>query len=464
MSKILEKDAEDLSSLNKLCEKLYEELKLSLDAILSVKQNLPQFKLTDEKKLLLKDLEEKNNLDKDELAILTNSLIKDKRKNFVLSMTLAKESLKNLLENLCKEIATNLAQLNDSPIWVKNLDSQKTSVKYIDSSNEHDLNVSLKQINMASSSAQNIEIKIENVEEKMNMSKANISLSASRYEEKSDTNSSLMNNTRGLQRKNVKVSSSKLSELCPIKMSKKKPQVKRPVKKKLINQENKDVLAQRIKLEPKKTAKSKSSKANRKKHAKNKLNQRELKKLIAYRAKIVTQAKKQLNVAQIKRRAKRETEPQSENKCEYCHETFWTPGNLLVHQRIHKFVPVLKKEKKNTEKFTYKCDICSQKFLYSTSLIAHSNIHKGQHMDTCNVCGKKFRENCNLRVHLRLHTEDSLWHCDQCQFKSTSFPNFTKHQLKHTGERPFACSKCNKTFNRASSLKTHLKSLHDYLN
>lgn len=60
-----------------------------------------------------------------------------------------------------------------------------------------------------------------------------------------------------------------------------------------------------------------------------------------------------------------------------------------------------------------------------------------------------------------IYPADKLLKCPVCEKMFRWKYELTKHELVHTKERPFACEICGSRFTQSSSLKSHIRSLHD---
>ena len=110
-------------------------------------------------------------------------------------------------------------------------------------------------------------------------------------------------------------------------------------------------------------------------------------------------------------------------KCNICHETATTEGELSKHRRtVHAIVSL------------FKCTVCKKTFGLARNFKRHVKSHKqGDRQLRCNICGKTFGFLCNLERH---------------------------KQSDHLQESPFPCNLCDLEFSYSSSLKRHNDQFH----
>eukprot|EP00088_Acartia_fossae_P033700 TRINITY_DN34534_c0_g1_i4.p1 TRINITY_DN34534_c0_g1~~TRINITY_DN34534_c0_g1_i4.p1 ORF type:complete len:522 (-),score=114.34 TRINITY_DN34534_c0_g1_i4:45-1565(-) len=135
------------------------------------------------------------------------------------------------------------------------------------------------------------------------------------------------------------------------------------------------------------------------------------------------------------------------------------------------------------------CDICQQ---FSTNIVAEFRKHKKEvhQLDVrwCRMCNnfvdpnninpshlahaKDIKcEDCDyvaptqakLRNHrFKIHSEGTGHQCEICGFRATCMSNMVKHRLSHKLEpMHFMCNECGETFYRMSTLKDHMKKVHE---
>ncbi|XP_034669817.1 zinc finger protein 675-like isoform X1 [Drosophila subobscura] len=82
---------------------------------------------------------------------------------------------------------------------------------------------------------------------------------------------------------------------------------------------------------------------------------------------------------------------------------------------------------------------------------------KGGPKFKCPLCPKSFAKKRYLTQHVKLHTGGRPYKCSQCS-KSFHFSfHLSEHILSHT---PFKCKYCSQSYERATSLRKHIKMSH----
>ena len=152
--------------------------------------------------------------------------------------------------------------------------------------------------------------------------------------------------------------------------------------------------------------------------------------------------------------------------CPYnnCSKTFNRRARLNEHLRSH------------TNTRLFKCPHCPKDFLRDSHMkhhvkSAHSNIRDY----TCNYpgCGKNFATGTRLRRHEATHSGHDKYRCtgyESCNQTFRKRETLNRHILQaHQQIDPFPCTdvdsvtgqSCKKTFDTASKLKSHQRSMHD---
>lgn len=139
--------------------------------------------------------------------------------------------------------------------------------------------------------------------------------------------------------------------------------------------------------------------------------------------------------------------------CEICGSAFAEQNMLVNHKNIHS-------GEKNHE-----CTTCGQRFLLKTTLNNHMQTHLDLKPYTCDTCGMSFKLSYYLKSHMKIHSENrerphACSTCGAAFFKPGQLKN---HERKHTGEKPYKCQFCNGLFSQISSMKKHIKQIHEGL-
>lgn len=81
----------------------------------------------------------------------------------------------------------------------------------------------------------------------------------------------------------------------------------------------------------------------------------------------------------------------------------------------------------------------------------------------CDLCDKSFNHASNLSKHKRTMHREILSHvCKECGKRFAFVQDLNNHLINHTGEKRY-CDLCDKSFSYSSSLKKHKRSIHQRL-
>ena len=173
--------------------------------------------------------------------------------------------------------------------------------------------------------------------------------------------------------------------------------------------------------------------------------------------------------------------------CSVCNYKTQFRHNLRKHMRTVHADP----DDRHVQKISFLCDSCAKPFKSSYGLNLHKkSVHEGNFKFNCTVCSKGFNQKRDYMGHLSSHDKILKKKCDFCkltfQYASTlkrhvkAVHNTTKfvcslqnrsmeftsstarsehHRVVHDN-KAFVCSVCNKQFKWRSSLKYHRDNKH----
>ena len=133
--------------------------------------------------------------------------------------------------------------------------------------------------------------------------------------------------------------------------------------------------------------------------------------------------------------------------CETCSMKFFSEKGLARHGRRHEQ--------------HCKCSKCGSEFESRKDLKDH---HKTDHLKSnntknlkaCETCGKLLTKSY-MKIHLRIHSGEKPFACDMCPFKTNQKGDLKMHQKRHYGIKDHKCSLCEFVTVRASILKNHMQ-------
>lgn len=80
---------------------------------------------------------------------------------------------------------------------------------------------------------------------------------------------------------------------------------------------------------------------------------------------------------------------------------------------------------------------------------------------TCPQCNKTFNRASNLRAHIKTHSENKPYKCDFCGKGFHQKIDKRIHHYTHTGEKPHKCKKCGRGFKQLTHLNYHMRTHSD---
>ncbi|XP_046859465.1 zinc finger protein 180-like isoform X2 [Xenia sp. Carnegie-2017] len=79
----------------------------------------------------------------------------------------------------------------------------------------------------------------------------------------------------------------------------------------------------------------------------------------------------------------------------------------------------------------------------------------------CQSCNKSFNRASNLRMHMRTHSDYKPYKCDYCGKGFHQKIDKRIHHYTHTGEKPHRCKKCGRGFKQLTHLNYHMRTHSD---
>ncbi|XP_017048521.1 zinc finger protein OZF [Drosophila ficusphila] len=170
--------------------------------------------------------------------------------------------------------------------------------------------------------------------------------------------------------------------------------------------------------------------------------------------------------------------PLKTHVCEFCGRIFKNLSALSQHRYTHD----------DQIQLPYACEMpdCTWRFFSKEKLKIHMMRHQGIKNYSCPYCGLKKTTKNELRLHINYHTLERTWSCKDCPKVCNSSTSLKKHvrtihekardyacsycekkfatsdtrkyhEMTHTGEKNFECHVCGKRFIQPSALRTHRK-------
>ncbi|GFG33559.1 hypothetical protein Cfor_03455 [Coptotermes formosanus] len=107
------------------------------------------------------------------------------------------------------------------------------------------------------------------------------------------------------------------------------------------------------------------------------------------------------------------------------------------------------------------CQDCNFITSSRSLLEVHSRRHTGIKPYVCPDCGKAFPQSSGLNVHMKRHRGQRDYPCDYCEYRAYTKVDKLRHMTIHTGERNQVCQYCGKAFAKDSTLREHVRSIHE---
>ncbi|XP_069703058.1 uncharacterized protein [Periplaneta americana] len=107
------------------------------------------------------------------------------------------------------------------------------------------------------------------------------------------------------------------------------------------------------------------------------------------------------------------------------------------------------------------CQDCNFTTSSRSLLEIHSRRHTGIKPYVCPDCGKAFPQSSGLNVHIKRHKGQRDYPCDYCEYSAYTKVDKIRHMTIHTGERNQVCQYCGKAFAKDSTLREHVRSIHE---
>lgn len=151
--------------------------------------------------------------------------------------------------------------------------------------------------------------------------------------------------------------------------------------------------------------------------------------------------------------------------CEHCEYAAQYKSGLTVHQQVHvqqQLMGVVPDPKDGL----FKCTLCDRKFTKWFAFKRHSAFsHKNdQSLFNCAKCTLRFTQKDEKDSH-ETGCNNLCYKCDLCKTYITKNENqLQEHMVTHSGAKPFKCMICNRKFGFKSSLRRHLKIVHNNVN
>lgn len=147
-------------------------------------------------------------------------------------------------------------------------------------------------------------------------------------------------------------------------------------------------------------------------------------------------------------------------ECPECKFLCATLASLASHMKQHEGKLLLMEDilqENNLSKGSYRCNICHKSMSTKGNLAKHQIIHLGVKPYKCNFCDKFFTLKGNRDKHELLHTDNRPHQCQICDKKFSLKGNLQQHILTHSDFKFFQCYLCNKEFTLKGNLDKHIR-------
>ncbi|XP_057660328.1 zinc finger protein 836-like isoform X2 [Diorhabda carinulata] len=144
-----------------------------------------------------------------------------------------------------------------------------------------------------------------------------------------------------------------------------------------------------------------------------------------------------------------ESETTENQLCKECEAVFINERELTIHKMIH-----------STD---HTCFICKKFVKNKFQFVGHVRKHMCAKPFKCIECERTFPSLRETKLHLRVHSDDRPYMCTECGKAFKQISTLKDHEVVHTGEKKFKCKICEGAFATATSLRRHIRVMHETL-